>query len=121
MNAKDSRGLMRPFSTALAAIFLALGAAVSIAQTGTPREAPSIGINYYEIDTTTPEGVEALYERILEAAGQVCARFKSDLLTRQGNWTSCYSQAVNNAVAAVHKPMLTALHKKRRGVVIPRG
>ena len=121
MNDENRRVRKRTVLSALLATVLALGAATSIAQTGTSKGAPSISIDYYVVETSTPEGIEALYERILKAATEVCARFKSDLLLSRGGWTDCYTQAVNNAVAAVHKPMLSALHKKRRGVLIPRG
>jgi len=118
MNARCFHAWKGSLLFALTAISVALGTAAAIAEIGTTK-APTISLKYYAIETSTPEGVAALYDRILEAAREVCARFRSDNLTGHSAWNGCYSQAVNNAVAAVHKPMLTDLHKRRGGGLGP--
>jgi UrcA family protein len=85
------------------------------------QEARSVTLQYRNIDLNTQQGAASLYRRIRAAATSVCSPFESRLLERQALWERCFSDAVGNAVAAVHNETLSAYHWQHvRGSKQPR-
>jgi len=99
------------FLSVLTSLALASGASLA-AGTQTGSTAPVITVKYDPVDAATPAGAQALYKRIKAAASKVCAPYESRELPRQVVWQKCYATAVTRAVAAVHQPVLTALHER---------
>ena len=70
-------------------------------------------VHFGDLNVDRPEGAAVLYRRIERAAKRVCgepqltgAYFTSPI------WRSCVVQAVEQAVAAVDRPALTAYHRE---------
>jgi UrcA family protein len=86
-----------------------LGSAVVAASTlasasSTEAVQESKAVRYGDLDLSKPRDAARLYARITLAAREVCRDYK---------WSSvqldCYEAAVNEAVAKVHQPLLSAL------------
>ena len=73
-------------------------------------------VQYGDLDLSRPEGVHVLYHRIQHAALQVCVTFDSKSLELHTLFDSCRRGAVENAVALVASPELTAYHIAQTGV-----
>ncbi len=71
-------------------------------------------VSYFDLDLSTPAGVQTLYDRTKQAARSVCASFASKELGRLAFRRDCYEQAVDDAVATVDRPALTALYQTGR-------
>jgi UrcA family protein len=78
------------------------------------NELPSMTVSYFDLDLATPAGVQTLYDRMKDAARTVCASLESKQLGRMSPWRDCYQQAVEDAVATVDRPALTALYQAER-------
>jgi UrcA family protein len=67
------------------------------------------GLNFHR-----PDDVAALYERITYAANQVCGpRSLTGSYYTSPGYARCYAEAMNDAVARVHRPELTLYHQGR--------
>ena len=113
MNAVKNSGTQNTLLSTLAGLVLVVGAGIATADTDPTNGQPRITVKYVATDLTSKAGAEALYKRIQDAAKKVCEDYKSDELVRQVVWQKCYSVVVENAVTAVHQPILTALHESR--------
>ena len=78
------------------------------------NELPSVTVSYFDLDLATPAGVQALYDRMKDAARTVCDSLATREIGRMGLWRDCYEQAVDDAVATVDRPALTALYQAER-------
>jgi UrcA family protein len=106
----------RHSSTGLAALLVfALGTVSQPVLAGSLIEIPSVTISYADLDVTTPQGTAVLYRRIQSAASNVCGFYHSRDLQRLQAWKHCYQFSVDNAVATVNLPQLTALHQGTAG------
>lgn len=94
--------LMAPFSTAVWA-----------SPAPTESQPPHMTVKYGDLNLSTREGIDTLYQRIKGAAHTVCDESiqLSDPF-RMGLWRSCYYNAVANAVAKVNNPLLTIRHEQ---------
>jgi UrcA family protein len=107
--------MFRPeFTRTLAALALA-ATAVTLAPTAafaspTSEVNHSAVVRYGDLDTSKPADIDRLYVRIKQAAQSVCRNYQ---------WSpvqlDCYEAAVADAVAKVHKPLLSALVERRGG------
>jgi len=76
--------------------------------------APSITVNYSELDISKPQGLTVLYARIQRAARSVCGVDDSPReLSRARHSMVCYKSAIEDAVRQVNRPTLTALHRAK--------
>ena len=71
---------------------------------------PSYHLKYYDLDTSKQADMRELYERITRAAQIVCSAAQgtdevSPLIYKQ----KCIRAAIENAVADVNQPLLTAI------------
>jgi UrcA family protein len=99
----------------LAALALCLVAGVaSVAHAATP--ARSMTVAYGDLNLGSTQGTDALYARIVFAARQVCGAGEVDIrnLGALAAERSCESDAIAQAVHAVHSPALAALAGTRQ-------
>ena len=76
---------------------------------------PQITVSYTDLDISRPAGAQILLQRLGAAANNVCGG-QPDMrnLGMQGYFRSCFSQAMNGAVAAVHSPLVAELYANRK-------
>lgn len=85
---------------------------------GASEDVPQIKLTYADLNLSTQEGAAALYRRISRTAERVCSpRALNGDLRQHAAWTTCYKDAVSNAVTAVNHPSLTALHYRDRDAI----
>ncbi|HET9389546.1 MAG TPA: UrcA family protein [Steroidobacteraceae bacterium] len=89
----------------------ALGAGSALADV--PQQVVTVKLHYSKAELGSAEGAEHLYRRIQFAARQACGdpdgrELKTYFLAKR-----CYQRAVDQAVANVDAPSLTALHRSR--------
>lgn len=102
--------------TALVAVLAAGTSQVTLANTLDPVPL-SHRVHYSDINLAEPAGAKVLYERLMKAAGLVCAPFESGELAQQKPYRSCVRQAVSAAVADINSPMLTSYYVSQGGEV----
>lgn len=89
-----------------AGVAFALAAAAPVsAATVADRAFVSKVVRFKDLDIATARGAEALYERIVSAARDVC-REETYSLAR-----SCRTRAVTGAVDGVGSPLLSSIHR----------
>jgi UrcA family protein len=71
--------------------------------------AQSMSIRYADVNLATKAGATTLYRRIEGAARFVCGE-SGRRLDEQHAWKECYQNAVDDAVAKVNNPTLSAMH-----------
>lgn len=104
-----TRNLMQRSSRAC----LALAAAAGLLGAGATLAADrSTTIRYGDLNLATITGAATLYQRIQGAARFVCGE-QGRSLVEQRDWRDCYHAAINDAVATVNSPTLTAVHRSR--------
>jgi UrcA family protein len=106
------RGTRQLLVSGLAAVVLGLGSVSSFASTSNGAE-PSMKVSYGELDLSKPAGAQALYKRIRNAAYIVCGGNEGPIAAVYTTRTRCFRTAVNEAVAKVNAPLLTALHTNK--------
>ena len=74
---------------------------------------PRVVVRYHELDLTRPEGANVLYKRIQQAAVTVCSHAVVPFTIPNLKRSSCYRDAIENAVAQVNNPQLYAIHRAR--------
>ena len=97
--------------TALCALSSSLVSSDAAASANDP-DVPTATVRYYDLDLTTTDGLDALYQRLRVASRRVCRAYEGQELTRFSRWQACYNQAPNGAVTQLKLPGLTALHVK---------
>jgi UrcA family protein len=76
----------------------------------------SVKVSFADLDLSTNAGAETLYKRIQLAANQVCGSYRDRRSMKfYQDWKTCRSQAIENAVAKVDRPTLTAVHSNKTG------
>jgi UrcA family protein len=108
--------MQRAKFTILLAALVAGTAQVTLAGTVDPVPL-SLHVHYSDIDLANSGGAKMLYERLMTAAGLVCAPFESPELARAKPYRSCMRQAVSAAVADINSPMLTSYYVSKGGEV----
>ena len=90
---------------------LALSALASLGWSATTFAAPShVGdiatkvVRFKDLDLSTAEGAQTLYERITFAARVVCRDAGTEM-------RDCRARAVDDAVRAVGRPLLSSVHR----------
>jgi UrcA family protein len=79
-------------------------------------EAPSVIVQYHDLNLDSREGVAGLYERIQAAAAVVCKSVEVRQRVNHLFWAerdACINHAVAEAVHAVHNENLSAYHWER--------
>ncbi len=104
------RGAKQVLLAGLAAVTLGLASTSSFAS-GSDDGVRKQTVSYAELDLTKQAGAEALYKRIQRAAFTVCGGYETPLPGSYTRKSRCFKTAVNEAVAKVNSPLLTALHQ----------
>lgn len=93
---------------------LALAAGIATATAASAAPAQSVRISYADLNLTHAAGVAALYSRLRHAASAVCN--PSDTIDSRAaiSYRDCAARALDEAVAAVNEPKLTAVHMRSR-------
>lgn len=74
-------------------------------------------VKFQDLNTDTPAGVQALYERIHSAAIRVCTQFETDALQLIAA-KACARKAEARAVAQVNLPQLSAYFQMKTGAPV---
>ena len=70
-------------------------------------------VNFRDLDVTTTEGVQVLFQRISDAASRVCSDPRLDLLPdSRPQYVQCVNNAMAGAIATIDRPTLTAMAAK---------
>ena len=113
MSTFNSSRVASKWLVTLTAIAGTLGASATLADP--PYVAPKeVTVSYADLDLSKPAGVEVLYGRIKQAARNVCSYLDNRQPEHKVLWRNCYNDAVANAITAVDRPTLTALHRPVR-------
>ena len=105
---RSSRFLLGAFG---ALAFSALVATVTLpaAAAGTVEE--SVAVRYSDLNLDDAAGVAKLYARLQAAAEKVCdTGYRPQALFLVHGWRACVTAALEQGVAAVDRPALTAYH-----------
>ena len=89
----------------------ALGAGNALAEA--PAQVVTVKLQYSQAELASAGGAQHLYRRIQFAARQACGDADGRELMRYFLAKRCYQRAVDEAVAQVGAPSLTALHRSR--------
>ena len=95
----------------IACALVALGTAATSAASE-PDAMPSRVLRYTEAELHDPQGARLLYARIRSTAGVVCAVHEGASLEQRLRHAACRKVAIDRAIAALHAPLLTALHRR---------
>jgi UrcA family protein len=94
------------------ALFIAESAAA-----GAPTvEAPSVRVQYSDLNLNDAQGVASLYQRIRNAAVEVCKPVEGPQVVNRvfwKTWNDCFYHAIANAVKTVHNDKLSEYHWER--------
>ena len=96
-------------ATACAAMAVTTGSFAAVAS----ESAPSIRVRYDDLNLTTHAGAGALYQRIRNAASQVCPLPSNHDVRAIAKSRECQANAIAAAVNSVHSSQLAALHAAR--------
>jgi UrcA family protein len=97
------------FAAAIATLMVLATATASAAQV----VGPDVLVRYADLDITTVAGAEKLYERIQQAAAQVCPAPNSPLASAHVALVRCRNEVVAHAVSSVGSPQVTAVFAAR--------
>jgi UrcA family protein len=76
-------------------------------------DAPSVTVQYHDLNLNNPEGIATLYTRIHTAALEVCKPEEGPQYLHRVLWSECVAHAVAGAVQTVHNERLSAYHWER--------
>jgi UrcA family protein len=97
------------------ALAVLMGGASLVAQADEPvRTEPNLTVKYRDLDLTKAQSVATLYQRIERSARLVCTDSSSPYdASNVETFQRCYRAAIQQAVASVNQPQLTALHRAK--------
>jgi UrcA family protein len=96
------------FALTLTTLSLLAGSATALAASRV-GEIPTKTVSFRDLDLSTSNGAEALYERIAAAAREVCRG------AELASIRECRAVAVDDAVKGVGSPLLTSIHRSTVG------
>jgi UrcA family protein len=79
---------------------------------GSDPDIPTATVRYSDLNLTSDDGVRALYLRLRGASRQVCRAYEGQELVYLTRWQTCYTHALDGAVARMNIPALTSMHAK---------
>ena len=76
---------------------------------------PQMTVSYADLDIAHAAGAQILLQRLNMAANSVCGG-QPDIrnLTAQERYRDCFNEAMNNAIGAVHSPLVAELYGNPR-------
>jgi len=106
-----SKTQLNPVASMLAAGLFTLICAASGGAAVAAEPTPLTKIVHYgDLNLDSEQGARVLYARLRGAAVQVCAPLESIEMSRRHLWANCFNNDIANAVVAVDKTTLSALH-----------
>jgi UrcA family protein len=78
-------------------------------------ESRSVTVRYGDLNLNRTAGAKTLYVRLTSAARSVCAPSQTRDLAAHRDWNSCFSEALDAAVAETGSHALASLHQERTG------
>lgn len=115
---KRTAGWVRSLSLLVGATIIGLTAMAGTA-TAAPRTLQKATVDYRDLNLTEKKDVTILYQRIQNAARQVCVVVDSKRLSAKARFDECRAQAVQAAVQDVGSNALIQLHNARVGSGTP--
>ena len=107
---------LRVLLPSLAAAYLGLCAPVSRAAEPVPGHEPTAKmVQYGDLNLATTQGVERLYQRIVDAANEVCDAHGDRSLKNRARFQMCISESIRRAVVGAGVPQLSALYASKTG------
>jgi UrcA family protein len=106
---KSHQVIVRMVAFVLPALFMVESAFAAVAV----EVPPSVTVRYDDLNLNSTEGVASLYQRIQNAATEVCRPVEGPQSVSRMLWTAwkqCFHHAIANAVQAVHNDKLNAYH-----------
>jgi UrcA family protein len=100
---------MYRFTTTMMIFALAFG--FQTAHAASPQDAPSVFVQFGDLDLSRTAGATILYQRLRGAAETVCASLDDRNLLRHMKFNACVQRAIGAAVAKVDRPALSAYYK----------
>lgn len=100
----------------LTAVAIGVGALFSTSSqaAAADQETSSVTVHYGDLNLSRPKDVDTLYIRLHNSAKQVCGDDESAIdLWKLDHVSRCEQQAIENAVAKIDRPKLTALYDER--------
>jgi UrcA family protein len=95
----------------------AMAATPALADTS-QDQAPSVRVTYGDLDLSSEHGAHVLLSRLNNAARNVCgggALAVSRNLSERAAFNACREQALGEAVASAHQPLVTELYDQQHG------
>ncbi len=86
------------------------------ATAGQAADLPQVHVSYGDLNLSSEAGAAVLYQRIRNAAEQVCGTFGVRDLSAEAAAKACKARAIGEAVAAVHAPALSQVYEGKMGV-----
>jgi UrcA family protein len=86
------------------------------AYAGETNDVPTRTVRYSDLDLNSQKGVTVLYNRIRQAAEQVCGYESVQPLAEAAPVKACVDRAVASSVQAVNNARLTSVYDSRNGV-----
>lgn len=78
-------------------------------------ESRSVTVRYDDLKLDVKAGSQTLYSRLETASRTVCAPEESRSLAMRREWSTCYANALDDAVADTGIGSVLALHQQRTG------
>ena len=95
---------------------LVIGVAALPARADAPLISQAAEVDYGDLDLAKSAGVERLYARMQAATDKVCgARYRPGTLVTDPGWRTCIADALDQAVADLDVPTVTAYHAANAG------
>jgi UrcA family protein len=98
--------------TALCALNSGLAQSDAGASGASDPAIPSATVRYSDLNLTSADGVRVLYQRLQAASRQVCRAYEGQEMAQLTRWQTCYTHALDGAVAQLNLPALTSAHAK---------
>jgi len=73
---------------------------------------PSVVVKFDDLNTSTPQGIHALYTRLSAASAQVCGNRSTWYPKEFWSQKECARSTLDNLVTRLNLPRLTALHRE---------
>ena len=73
----------------------------------------SVAVSYAGLDLSKPDDAEVLYDRLQQAAAEVCGFHRTNGLSVliETNMQACYADALSRAVTQIDAPLLKEQHE----------
>ena len=112
---RQAAGWTRTLSVGAAALALAALGVLGAVSATHAAELQRATVDYRDLDLSKQKDVTALYQRVNNAARQVCAVVDSKRLSAKAKFDECKAQAVQSALQDIGSPVLIRYHNARGG------